>query len=144
MAAGLEERKRELRESVSAQRRNVTPRAGALAAQKVAAALLACPVVQAAQAIGLYAALPDELPTRPVFDALRGAGRTLALPAEGALRALVFRSVDDWDALTRGRWGVSTPPLEAPQIAISQLDVVFLPGVAFDATGARLGRGGGK
>jgi 5-formyltetrahydrofolate cyclo-ligase len=50
--------------------------------------------------------------------------------------------VDDWDALAPGRFGV-LEPLDSDTERLSPADVVIVPGVAFDRSGWRLGRGGG-
>jgi 5-formyltetrahydrofolate cyclo-ligase len=143
MVAELAERKRALRQRIAARRRVLAPTAMAGAGRAVADALLRCPRVRDARSIGLYAALSDELPSRPVFEALAAPQRSLALPVAGPGRALEFRVAGRWEALVRGRWGVLMPPPEAPAVVASRLDLVLLPGVAFDAEGNRLGRGGG-
>lgn len=143
MVAELSERKQELRQRMMARRRAVAAEDALCASRAVAEVLLACPAVRSARRIGLYAALPDELPTQRIFDALCGPERSLALPATGAGRELRFLVTGRWDSLLAGRWGVLTPPDGAPPAAPSDLDVVLLPGVAFDRAGNRLGRGGG-
>jgi 5-formyltetrahydrofolate cyclo-ligase len=42
-----------------------------------------------------------------------------------------------------GRYSLREPRADLPELALDELDVVIVPGLAFDATGARLGRGGG-
>jgi len=108
----------------------------------VADRLLADPGVRGANRVALYAALPDELPTRPLFEALRSAGVRCLLPRirDGGLS---FVAVAEWEALAPGKYGVLAPP---PDLAAEQLapgDVAIVPGVAFDRRGNRLGRGGG-
>ena len=49
----------------------------------------------------------------------------------------------DAGPLTPGRLGVSEPAATAPEIPLDELDVVIVPGLAFDAEGRRLGFGGG-
>jgi 5-formyltetrahydrofolate cyclo-ligase len=43
-----------------------------------------------------------------------------------------------------GAFGLREPdPLRCRRVAIAELECVFVPGLAFDETGMRLGRGGG-
>ena len=131
-----------LRRQLGARRAAVAPQMAERSGRAVAEALLALPRVAASRRVALYAALGDELPTRPAFELLRGE-RELALPAPGPGRELVFHRVERWSELVPGRWGVPTPPPDAPAVDVATLDVAVLPGVAFDAAGNRLGRGGG-
>lgn len=97
--------------------------------------------VSAARRIGLYAALDDELPTHSLFEALGALGRPRLLPRIRG-RRLDWSLVEDWGALASGRFGIPEPRGDsvAPPGAG---DFVFVPGVAFDGQGFRLGRGGG-
>ncbi len=47
------------------------------------------------------------------------------------------------EKLLLGKWGIGTPPSEAPMSNINALSVVLVPAVAVSQAGARLGRGGG-
>ena len=94
-----------------------------------------------ARRIALYAALPDEVPTRPLFDALRELHASLLFPRVEREIALVFASVAEWSDLRPGRYGVLEPPASAAAIEPAEGDLVLVPGVAFDRTGNRLGRG---
>jgi 5-formyltetrahydrofolate cyclo-ligase len=98
------------------------------------------PAFAGAGRIALYAALSDELPTRPLFDLAHGGGLAVSFPrVEG--EALVFAEVARWEDLVRGRYGVRQPHPQAPRCGPGRLIVV--PGLAFDGHGRRLGRGGG-
>jgi 5-formyltetrahydrofolate cyclo-ligase len=92
--------------------------------------------------VALYAATPDELPTRPLFEGLT-ATRTVRLLPRIRGNALEFAAVERWDELRPGRYGVLEPPADRPRVALGPGDAVVVPGVAFDASGNRLGRGGG-
>ena len=124
------------------QLRALPPEAARAAGKSVAERVLALPEVQAAERVALYAALPDELPTRPLFEALGTAGKVRLLPRVRG-EELEFRRVDSWGALRRAGLGVLEPPPEAAALALTAGDVVLVPGVAFDAAGNRLGRGRG-
>ena len=96
-----------------------------------------------ARRVALYAALPDELSSRPCFEAVIASGRSALLPRVEAPGRLAFHLVECWGALEPGRYGVATPPADTSQIVPAEGDLVLVPGVAFDAGGWRLGRGGG-
>ena len=52
--------------------------------------------------------------------------------------------VNGLDELEPTRWGLREPPLRAAgEAALDDFGVVLVPGLAFDAAGGRLGRGGG-
>ena len=91
----------------------------------------------------LYAALPDELPTRPLYEYLRARGVEVLLP-RCETHCLAFAPVGRWDELEVGRYGILEPP--AGTVALSRLGSdtrIVVPGLAFDGAGNRLGQGGG-
>lgn len=45
--------------------------------------------------------------------------------------------------LTSGAFGILEPPPNLTEIPVAEIDVFFCPGLAFDASGGRLGRGKG-
>ncbi|MGE4650420.1 MAG: 5-formyltetrahydrofolate cyclo-ligase [Myxococcota bacterium] len=92
--------------------------------------------------VALYAAQSHEMPTRPLFDALRERGRILLFPRCDA-RGLFFAGVEAWEELEPGRYGIPAPPAHAPVTRLGPRDAVLVPGLAFDAAGHRLGRGAG-
>jgi len=104
--------------------------------------LLADDAFQRARRVGLYAALPDEIPTVPLFEALVAAGRTCLFPRARGRRALEYAPVHRLEDLRPGRFGVREPPADGIT-PLDAEDVVIVPGVAFDRRGYRLGRGAG-
>jgi 5-formyltetrahydrofolate cyclo-ligase len=143
VAPELAERKRSLRASLGAQRRGVPGDVAAAAARMIAAQLATAPEIAEAGLIGLYAALPDELPTRACFESLRRQGRECVFPRIHGQRSLVFHRVDAWEELRPGRLGIAEPSASAPVRVPGARDIVLVPGVAFDEQGHRLGRGSG-
>ncbi len=96
-----------------------------------------------ADRVALYASLPDELPTEGLLREVLGTGRSLLLPRAGAGRRLEFSSVRDLTALVEGSFGTREPSASCAPVRLQPDDLVLIPGVAFDRSGHRLGRGGG-
>ncbi|MGE4061775.1 MAG: 5-formyltetrahydrofolate cyclo-ligase [Rhodospirillaceae bacterium] len=88
-----------------------------------------------------YWPLGDELDPRPALEALWNAGALLALPVvAGQGQVLIFRSWKPGDALDQGPFGTQHPNPRAPIVGPH---ILFVPLIAFDLQGARLGYGAG-
>lgn len=112
-----------------------------LAAEQVAVTGAALVMAQGGKVIVGYYPINDELDSRPLLESLSSQGLSLALPvtppAPGPL------SFSEWvpgDPLEEGRFGIMTPPASSP---IMEPDIIFVPLLAFDPTGHRLGYGAG-
>lgn len=92
-------------------------------------------------AVAAYWPIRSEISTRPLIEALHGAGFRVLLPAmRSATRVLTFRVFAPGDELAKGPLGLSEPPAAAAE---GFPDLIFAPLAAFDARGARIGYGGG-
>jgi 5-formyltetrahydrofolate cyclo-ligase len=132
--------KRSVRAAVRRQLGSLDPAGRAAAGQAATRWLLSLPEVAEAQVMAAYSALPDELdPAEAVRSLLVRGARVLLPRVRGDLLELVpVTAVDD---LAPGFRGVLEPTGVAADV--SDLDVIVVPGVAFDRAGRRLGRGGG-
>jgi len=100
---------------------------------------------QRAQAILFYAARTGELDMAPLLEEALQAGKAVALPGfvndTGTYQAFeVFHSTRDCGP---GKFGVAEPGPHCPPISLKRLDLVLAPGLGFDVSGRRLGRGQG-
>jgi 5-formyltetrahydrofolate cyclo-ligase len=83
----------------------------------------------------------SELDPRPLMKRLEVLGATLALPRTPKKgHPLVFHRWSSETQFVTSRFGVTEPVPETP---IVEPDLLLVPLLAFDATGARLGYGGG-
>lgn len=113
-------------------------RAALLAARRLARSR----AFRRAARIALYLAVGSELSTLPLIALCQRQGKRVYLPRigrEGRMRFVAYDAAAGW---RRNRHGIREPRRLAA-IPLSELDLVLLPLVAFDATGTRLGAGGG-
>lgn len=89
--------------------------------------------------IAAYMAMRDEIDVTPLFERLPG-WRWVLPRVENDL-SLTFRDRDV--DLELHDWGMQQPVDSGETVPISQLDVILVPGLAFDRAGARMGRGAG-
>lgn len=93
----------------------------------------------------LFASMHSEPDIWPLINEALSAGKTVALPrfcpATQTYEAGCIRDLDT--DLQRGKLGIREPGPHCPTFALNRLDLVLVPGVAFDPHGRRLGRGKG-
>ncbi len=92
---------------------------------------------QEAKTVGAYMPLPDEVDITPLFQCLE---KTFYIPAFNKTMGS-YRLAQLSDELKLGKFEIPEPanPIFAPE----KLDLILVPGTAFDLAGNRLGRGGG-
>ncbi len=96
-----------------------------------------------ARRVMAYVSLPGELDTTAILDAILADGKQLALPRCGDGRHMDAVPVPAWRSLARGRYGLLEPARGIPAMDPACMDLVLVPGMAFDVWGGRLGRGAG-
>ncbi len=107
---------------------------------------MARPEFVAARRVMLFVPIGHELdPARIALECQR-LGKTLWLPRTNwDTRTMVAASAPSWNVhgLVQGRHGLREPAQNAEVAPIDTLGLIVVPGVAFDPSGGRLGRGGG-
>jgi 5-formyltetrahydrofolate cyclo-ligase len=97
---------------------------------------------QQARTIAFYSPVHNEVSTVQLLRDALANRRTIVMPRVAG-KALVFQLIHSLDDLAPGSFGILEPKTETEPIAMHQLDLIVLPGVAFDRRGHRLGYGKG-
>jgi 5-formyltetrahydrofolate cyclo-ligase len=117
-------------------REQASQRAGALLKDQI--------IWHKAGSVLFYAALNDEIDLGALLREAMREGKTVALPRFiSEKNSYAPCRLGDADELCSGKFGVIEPHPDSPVHPLNQLDLVLVPGVGFDVSGRRLGRGRG-
>lgn len=115
------------------------------AARRIAERIWTVPEIQDARVMLLYASLPSEVDTDAIAaEAIRRGvllvyPRCLTTDGDMALHHVGDHSVLQAD----GRFGIREPDPSCPVVDPAEVDAALIPGLGWDRSGARLGRGAG-
>ena len=103
------------------------------------------PEIATAQVMMVFASLPNEVPTDGIAQEAWRRGVSLVYPRTvPEPRGLILHRVRSLDELRPGRYGIREPDAQlCATLPPQAVDVVLMPGLAWDRGGGRLGRGAG-
>ncbi|KAI4525063.1 5-formyltetrahydrofolate cyclo-ligase [Schizophyllum commune Loenen D] len=147
--------KRALRKLVSAKLKTLSVADISQQSEAITSRVLALPAFKESRRISCYMSMPtSEVVTTSLVNNILDHGKTLFIPrisveTPGHMDFLQLHGREDLGSLRAGTWGIKEPDLhwlgnprqsalEAPGI-----DVILVPGVAFDRSMSRLGHGKG-
>lgn len=123
------------------------------ASEAVSQQLFALPEYGKSKGVACFISMPKEFNTRPILERLFQDGKRVYLPRvesvkEHTMAMLEALSLADVDAFPPGRWNIPEPPRDGPTRMEacedgSEVDMIVVPGLAFDTCGGRLGQGAG-
>lgn len=144
-ADSIEETKAGLRAMVRARLRELTAHERARLSRAACDEAGAWAPLAGASCVLAYAPMPSEVDITPLIEALLDRGVTVCIPRVDWAGARIDPvPIRDLAAdLTMVERGVRQPREALAPVAIDSVQVVVVPGVAFDLHAGRLGRGGG-
>lgn len=134
----------QLRRQLRAARRSLSLHEQKLASRRLCARLTLAAEIQRARSIGIYWPMDGEIDPRPLLA--RFPHKRFYLPAlpRSARAEMTFLHWRGTALRYRNRYGIPEPIVRRSETREpSRLDLVLLPLVAFDPSGARLGMGAG-
>lgn len=135
--------KDELRHAMRARRRALSQEEQRRASLAVLERVRAFAPYREARSVMAYMACRGELDLSPVLLDALAQGKTLLLPRCEAPGIMTARRVTDLSQLAPGAYGLMEPAQCCAVFPPEEINLIFVPGTAFDALGGRLGQGGG-
>ncbi len=132
-----------LREKLKQLRDQVDPAFAESASQGVWNILCKLKEFDKAKGIGAFASTPAEINTYSILEGSLELGKKLYLPKVVKEKShFYFFPVQNFKTLEKGKFGILEPSGDKPA-DWNEIDLVLVPGLAFDLTGNRLGFGKG-
>ncbi len=137
--------KKELRKQILQCRKEIPVDMRAEKSKRIVDHLLQSSLYQEARFVFSFVPFGDEVNIRPVLEQAVQVGKRLAIPKTlSSPRELVLYPFEGWDQLIAGVYGILEPdPEKGTVVDPADIDLILMPGVAFDRQGGRLGYGGG-
>jgi 5-formyltetrahydrofolate cyclo-ligase len=143
MISPIANSKSALRQKIRAQLEKISPAVRAVESIGLCERLKA--QIPSAHTILFFAPLPDELDIWPVLELSLALGTNCTLPFFDEEKKIYgAKLLKNLTAdIATGKFGVREPAASCEEIPLNKFDLVLVPGVAFDLSGNRLGRGQG-
>ena len=137
--------KQELRSEFLRIRRAAAPAQREIWNRRIAELFAGWPIYQQCRSVMFYVATADETATAGLIEDALHRGKQVYAPLLGTqygeMSAAAIKRPQD---LVVGKYGLKMPPPDSATLAAGEsIDLIVVPGVAFDRTGNRLGMGAG-
>lgn len=148
----MEAEKQSIRNNQRRLRRGLLPEEVVRLSHRVCSHAQGLPHFQQASSVGLYLSVDNEVDPTLLLRAATLSQKTIFLPiVDKERKSLIFSPYQEGDRLTLTALGIREPLLSSRKdghevdaiFCTASIDVLFLPLVAFDSCGHRLGYGGG-
>ena len=133
--------KKELRDSIRAKKRAMTPEEIEARSRRLGELLAGSPAYREADTIYGYLPYNQEVRTVPMLERALRDGKRVAVPKVYG-EEMKFIYLDDLTQVAKGYAGIPEPIADGP-VADDKTALVLMPGLAFDPQGHRIGYGGG-
>lgn len=137
--------KTDLRKQISVRLKTFSPELQKMDSEKICSRLEEHVFFREARSVLFFAPLPGEVDVWPLLTRTINGGKVVALPCFDVDRAAYkSRRVKNIHVeIMSGQFGIREPAVGCLEMPLADLDVVLVPGIAFDLRGNRLGRGKG-
>jgi 5-formyltetrahydrofolate cyclo-ligase len=134
--------KNTLREKMRATRKAITPDLHAKKSASIREKLEALPQWQSAKKVLVYVSKNDEVDTHQLTKDCITSDKTVYVPKVSG-KTLSICPIKAWEQLEPGAFGILEPCEVLDPAHPEEIDLILVPGLAFDQTGHRIGYGRG-
>eukprot|EP00871_Galdieria_phlegrea_P005892 jgi/Galph1/790/GphlegSOOS_G5470.1 len=140
--------KRELRKRIKERLNSISEEQVSVESAQITKKLAELPQFQDAQTVGCFVSFAKEVNTFGILERIFQSGKRCYLPRIKANTILEFYEADSLQEILSwepNQWGIREPPITKKKLILDKtsLDLIVVPGLAFDPYGRRLGRGKG-
>lgn len=136
--------KDEIRKMIIRKREGLSPSFIKNSGELACGHLAALPAFQRADSIMAYMDFRSEMPTKPLLALMKQAGKQLILPYTDPNFILIPYELPSLEMICVSPMGIQEPnPAVCPKADSQKIDLVIVPGLAFDYKGNRIGYGKG-
>ena len=141
----IKRKKAEVRKEIVSKLREQDPSVRKGMSRKVQEALLSSEEFKDSQVVMTYVSLPTEVDTYEIMKKTLERGKKLAVPSIDIVsQQIVASELTSTNNLVEGHFGIYEPKNGAAKtIPLEEIDLIVIPGIAFDKKNMRLGRGKG-
>jgi len=133
-----------LRKELLSKRDNIPPEVRRAKNRMVRERLLSLDEFRNAGIVFFFASFRTEVDTTEMIKSSLTSGKRVLLPKVDKDRhELMLYEITDFGELSPGYMGIPEPSFQGRQMSINDADIVIIPGAGFDASGNRIGYGGG-
>jgi 5-formyltetrahydrofolate cyclo-ligase len=136
--------KKSIRKEALGRRDSIPPPVKKLKDSMIRERLLGLEEYKSAGSILLYASFRSEVSSTEIIEECLKAGKTVSLPkSDPETRTLTLHVIRGFEDLSEGYKGIPEPSGSMNRIGNNDIEMVIIPGTAFDPHGGRLGYGKG-
>ncbi len=137
--------KNHLRKKLKKMLSQIPPDVASVKSRAAAGRVISLDAFAQAEVVMLYLPIPGEVDTKPIAQAAWAKGKTVVAPTAcyncRTMRPIFCRPEDE--EMFHPHHGLRQPHRATGEVPIEQIDLLVVPGMAFDKQCNRLGRGGG-
>ena len=139
----MQRTKQEIRRDIAARRKELDSEWRVTTSAEIVERFVALPEFESAEFVGLYLAIAGEVILDELLPICWARGKRTAIPVFNAeLKIYEMAEITAETEFATGHYGIREP-IAPTLVSIRDINLLAVPGVAFDRSGNRLGRGGG-